>query len=79
VLNPDENITSYFGMGYFYSGQIIPVNEFIGSGRSVSLEESFKLGFNQPPGKAIKLEFEVRVILKSGKVFLIENQVLHLR
>lgn len=79
LLNPQQDISSFFGMSFFYSNRLIPIQEFIGSGRSFILGENFKLGFQQSPGKAIKLEFNVEVTFRSGKVFVLENEVLHIR
>ena len=37
------------------------------------------MGFRQFPVQALKIEFDVEVTFKSGKAFLIENQVLSIR
>jgi hypothetical protein len=79
TIRPTDDITRLFGMGNFYSGNLISVEEFIGTGKTVILEENYKLGFTKSPGKPVKLEFEVKVIFKSGKEILIEDQVLNIR
>lgn len=79
TLNPKQDISSYFGMAFFYTDKLSTIQEFIGTGRYFFLGENFKLGFKQSPGKALKLEFDVEVIFKSGKAFLLENQVLSIR
>lgn len=79
TLNPQQDISSYFGMAFFYTEKLSTIQEFIGNGRYFFLGENFKLGFKQSPGKALKLEFDVEVTFKSGKAFLLENQVLSIR
>lgn len=79
TLNPQQDISSYFGMAFFYSDKLSTIQEFIGTGRYFFLGENFKLGFKQSPGKALKLEFDVEVTFKSGKSFILENQVLSIR
>lgn len=78
-LAPQQDISSYFGMAFFYNNKLIPIQEFIGSGRSFFFGENFKMGFRQFPVQALKIEFDVEVTFKSGKAFLIENQVLSIR
>lgn len=79
TLNPQQDISSYFGMAFFYTDKLSTIQEFIGTGRYFFLGENFKLGFKQSPGKALKLEFDVEVTFKSGKSFILENQVLSIR
>lgn len=79
TLNPRQDISSYFGMAFFYTDKLATIQEFIGTGRYFFWGENFKLGFKQSPGKALKLEFDVEVSFKSGKAFLLENQVLSIR
>jgi hypothetical protein len=79
VLKPEEDISSYFGISFFYSNNLVKIQEFIGSGRSFVLGENFKLGFFQAPGQPISLEFDLEVNFKSGVKFLFENQALTLR
>lgn len=79
MWNESEDITAFFGMGYFFTGKLFPIEEFIGNGKSVYLGEFYVLGFNLSPTHPIKLEFDVLVRFKSNKEFLIENQVLSIR
>ncbi len=79
TISPQQDISSYFGMAFFYTDKLATIQEFIGTGRYFFLGENFKLGFKQSPGKALKLEFDVEVTFKSGKSFILENQVLSIR
>jgi hypothetical protein len=79
LLKDLEDISTYFGMGNFYTGKLLPIKEFLGSGKAVSLEESFRLGFVTSPGQAIQLEFDLLVKFQSGKELTIPNQVLSIR
>lgn len=79
VLRPEEDISSYFGMSFLYSKNLIPIQEFIGPGKTFVLGENFKLGLLKAPEKTLRLEFDVEVSLKSGVKFLVENQVLTIR
>ena len=79
TINPQQDISSYFGMAFFYNDRLTTIQEFIGTGRYFFFGENFKIGFIQSPEKALKLEFDVEVIFKSGKAFRLENQVLSIR
>jgi len=79
VLSPEEDISSYFGITFFYSKNLVQIQEFVGTGRTFVFGENFKLGFLQAPGKTIRLEFDLEVSFKSGVKFLLANQVLTLR
>lgn len=79
TISPQQDISSYFGMTFFYNDQLITFQEFIGTGRLFFFGENFKIGFIQSPEKPLKLEFDVEVSFKSGKAFLLENQVLSIR
>lgn len=79
LLSLGEDITPYFGMNDFFAQGLVPVNQFLAGGRSLILEDFFKLGFVRNPGKEINLELSIRLLMDNGEEFVLANQIHSIR
>ncbi len=74
-----EDISPYFGINDFFAQGLVPVNQFLSGGRTLILEDFFKLGFIKNPGKEISLELSIRLLMDNGEEFILGNQILSIR
>ena len=74
-----ENITPYFGINDFFVQGLLPVSQFLKGGRTLILEDFFKLGFMKNPGKELNLVLTIRIQMDNGEEFILNNQIHSIR
>lgn len=74
-----DNISSLFGMSHFYASGLSPIGNFVAPGRKLTIDDYFKIGFLENPGKELNLEFTIRLVFDNAQEFLLSDQVLNIR
>lgn len=79
ILEPGQNISELFAIGYFYSNSLKSIPEFIEDGYTLYLEDLLKLGIRKNPGKEISLEVSISIVLQDGSAFTFQNEIWSLQ
>jgi hypothetical protein len=79
VLEPGQDISSLFKIGYFYSSVLTSIPEFVEKGKTIFLEDLYKLSITKNPGIQLVIEISITLELEDGTKFLIPNEVLSLQ
>lgn len=74
-----DNISSLFGMNHFFAQGLTTIENFIAPGLRLTLEDYFKIGILENPGKELQLEFTIRLVFDDRQEFLITDQLLNVR
>lgn len=74
ILEVGQDITDLFGMNFFFSQGLEPIQDFISTGRELYLDQLFKLGFKNDPGRDLTLSLSISFILEDGTEFTFLNE-----
>lgn len=74
-----QDLSDSFGMNSFFNSTLVPIDEFIGEGLTLILEDFFKVGLKKDPGKNLELKLSFNLVLEKGETFQISNEILAVR
>ncbi|GMQ23441.1 hypothetical protein Aoki45_01230 [Algoriphagus sp. oki45] len=74
-----QELSEFFGMNSFFSSSLVPIDEFIGEGLTLILEDFLKVGLIKDPGKSLELKLSFNLVLENGETFQISNEILSVR
>jgi hypothetical protein len=74
-----ENLNSLFGISEVFRTNLVPIEEYPQFGAKLTLDDFFKIGLFQNPGKELQLEFTIRIVFDDAQQFLLTNQTLNVR
>lgn len=74
-----QDLSDSFGINSFFNSTLVPIDEFIGDGLTLILEDFFKVGLKKDPGKNLDLKLSFNLVLENGETFQISNEILSVR
>lgn len=78
-LKVGDDISSYFGMNYYFEEGTRPIPEFLEGTLELFADDFFKLAWVQDPVSELNLVFTIRVQLESGLEFSLTDEILNIR